>query len=253
MDDILAEVRGLVENGYKEIVLTGINIGDFEGANGERLADLVRTVDKVEGIERLRLSSIDPDEVDDNLMDAILQGRKTCRSLHIVLQAGSNVILKRMNRKYTKQIFQDTIRRLRAAAPDFTFTTDVIVGFPGETDADFEETLEIMREVKFAKVHMFPFSVRERTRAALYPNRVPQPKMQERKQKVLRESEKQAFELRNGYVGKRMKVLIESEQDCSGHTDNFLPVACLSPVQRNTIVEVECVENMPEGLLGRVV
>ncbi len=253
LEEILAEVRGLVENGYKEVVLTGINIGDFEGSQGERLADLVRAVDQIEGLERIRISSIDPDEVDDNLMDAVLNGKKTCHSFHIVLQAGSNVILKRMNRKYTKQIFLETIHKLKKAAPDFTFTTDIIVGFPGETDADFEETLEIMREVKFAKVHMFPYSRRERTRAALYPNSVPQDVINQRKQTVLRESEKRAFEMREKYVGKKVKVLIEDEKECFGHTDNFLPVFCSSPVQRNTIVEVECFKNTPEGLVGSLV
>jgi threonylcarbamoyladenosine tRNA methylthiotransferase MtaB len=253
LEEILAEVRGLVDNGYKEVVLTGINIGDFEGSQGERLADLVRAVDQIEGLERIRISSIDPDEVDDRLMDAVLNGKKTCHSFHIVLQAGSNVILKRMNRKYTKQIFLETIHKLKKAAPHFTFTTDIIVGFPGETDGDFEETLEIMREVKFAKVHMFPYSPRARTRAALYPNPVSHDVINQRKQTVLRESEKRAFEMREGYVGKRMKVLIEDEKEFFGHTDNFLPVYCSSPVKRNTIVEVECHKNTPEGLIGSIV
>ncbi len=252
MDEILEEVRGLVKNGYQEVVLTGINIGDYIGTNGEKLADLVRAVDQIEGLTRIRVSSIDPDEVDDNLMDAILSGKKTCHSFHIVLQAGSNVILKRMNRKYTKQIFLETIHRLKNAAPDFTFTTDVIVGFPGETEGDFEETLEIMREVKFAKVHMFPYSPRARTRAATYPNQVPQAVMNERRQIVLRESEKLAFELREAYVGKKMKVLIEDEKEGFGHTENFLPVVCQFPVKRNTIVEVECIKNTPEGLSGKL-
>ncbi len=250
LQEIVEEVKGLVANGYKEIVLTGINIGDFKGEQGESLADLVHAVDEVEGLKRLRLSSIDPDEVDDALMKAILEGKTTCYSLHIVLQAGSNLTLKRMNRKYTKQIFLETIRRLKKAAPDFTFTTDIIVGFPGETDADFEETLGVMRETYFAKVHMFPFSPRKRTRAALYPNQISREVIQERKQRVLRESEKLAFEMRQPYVGKKMKVLIEGES--RGHTDNFLPVICLTPVEKNTIVEVECIENRPEGLVGKV-
>src|SRR5579872_2718778 len=172
--EIVREIETLVANGYKEVVLTGINIGDFDGnpAEGEtptRLADLVRTADKIPGLERIRISSIDPDEVDEDLTDAVLNGQKTCPSLHLVLQSGSNVILKRMNRKYTRHIFLDTVERLRKAQPDFTFTTDLIVGFPGETEADFEESLEVMRAVKFAKVHMFPYSERKRTRAAQFP------------------------------------------------------------------------------------
>ena len=131
LPEIVDEIKGLVQNGYKEVVLTGINIGDFAAETGERLDGLIRIVDGIDGLERIRVSSIDPDEVDDALMDAVLSGKKTCPSFHIVLQAGSNVTLKRMNRKYTKQIFLETIAKLKKASPSFTFTTDVIVGFPG--------------------------------------------------------------------------------------------------------------------------
>ncbi len=262
--EILQEVKGLVANGYREIVLTGINIGDFDGGveKGEdpiRLADLVRAVDQVEGVERLRLSSIDPDEVDLDLQNAILHGRSTCHSLHIVLQSGSNAILKRMNRKYTKQIFLETIERLRAADPLFGFTTDVIVGFPGETEADFEDTLEVMRRVQFAKVHMFPYSKRERTRAALYPNQVAQEVIHQRKQEVLRLAEQCAFTLRESLLGQKVKVLLEGELSSnplflSGHTEHFLQV--LIPKdgwKSNDLVEVLLIENRPDGLVGRVV
>ena len=262
MNEILHEVEGLIANGYKEIVLTGINIGDFDGAKPEgekpdRLADLVRAVDKVPGIERLRVSSIDPDEVDDDLADAILNGIHTCHSMHIVLQAGSNVILKRMNRKYTRQIFLDTVERLKNASPDFTFTTDVIVGFPGETEADFLETLEVMRHVKFAKVHMFPYSDRPRTKAALMPNKVPQDIVKKRKQEVLRAAEQGAFELREQYVGRTMTVLTESLDASkpgmiSGHTENFLMVWIPSTMHSpNELIKVDLIENTPAGLIGR--
>lgn len=114
IEEIIREVKGLVESGYKEIVLTGINIGDFDG--GGTLADLVRAVDGIDGVKRLRISSIDPDEVDDDLMDAVINGKTTCHSMHIVLQAGSNVVLKRMNRKYTRQIFYETVEKLKKQA-----------------------------------------------------------------------------------------------------------------------------------------
>ena len=257
IDDVLKEVHELIANGFKEIVLTGINIGDFDGGkeeNPDRLVDLVRAVDQVEGLERLRISSIDPDEIDDELMNAVLNGKKTCHSMHVVLQSGSNVILKRMNRKYTRQIFMETVDRLRKAAPDFTFTTDVIVGFPGETEADFQETLEVMREVKFAKVHMFPYSERPRTRAALYPNKVNPATMNVRKQEVLRVAEQIAFEMRAPYVGSTMTVLTEQAGRAFGHTENFLPVWIEGAhLEANQIVMVELFENTPEGLKGRVV
>lgn len=261
MKEVLDESKKLIENGFKEIVLTGINIGDFDGNEEEprRLAELIQEVDGLPGLDRLRVSSIDPDEVDDEMLETIISGRKTCKSMHIVLQSGSNVVLKKMNRKYTRQMFMETVERLRAACPDFTFTTDVIVGFPGETEADHQETLDVLREVKFAKVHMFPYSPRPRTRAALYPNRVPSDVIQKRKQEVLRLSEEIAFELREKYVGSQMVVLTESYDDhqkemISGHTDNFLPVLIPKKGLRpNMLVKVECTENTPRGLIGRVI
>ncbi len=248
IDEVLQEIRDLVAHGYKEVVITGINVGDFEGAKGERLVDLVKLVDGIEGLHRVRVSSIDPDEVDDALASAVLDGKKTCPSMHVVLQSGSNVILKRMNRKYTRQVFLDTVRRLKKAKPDFTFTTDVIVGFPGETEADFQETLSIIEEVQFAKVHMFPYSDRERTRSNLYPNKVPAAVIDERKQQVLRAAEKVAFTLREGYVGRRMEVL--TEEQGKGHTSNFLPVL-VPNIPSNQLVMVDMMENSPSGLIGR--
>lgn len=254
IDEILREIEVLIASGYKEVVLTGINIGDFEGTN-MRLAGLVRTVDALPGLRRLRLSSIDPDEVDDELMQAILEGKWTCPSLHIVLQSGSNAILKRMNRKYTRQIFLDTVERLKNAAPDFTFTTDVIVGFPGESEADFEETLEVMRLVQFAKVHMFPYSNRERTRSALFPNQITADVIDRRKQKLLRLAEQMSFDLRKKYVGKTLEVLLEDREGdfFVGHSANFLRVLVpFAERSSNEIVDVLCTENRPEGLFGSV-
>jgi threonylcarbamoyladenosine tRNA methylthiotransferase MtaB len=180
------------------------------------------------------------------LADAVLNGERTCPSMHIVLQAGSNVILKRMNRKYTKQIFLETVEKMVKRNPEFTVTTDVIVGFPGETEGDFEETMEIIRKVKFAKVHMFPYSPRKRTRAALYPNKVPVEVIRRRKQELLQLAERTAFQLREQSVGKTKMVLLENGNE--GHTDNFLRV--LVQGKRNELVMCRLVENRPEGLVG---
>lgn len=262
LNDIIKEVHTLIAHGHKEVVLTGINVGDFDGAPqpGEaplRLVDLVRAVDRVEGLERLRISSIDPDEVDDELLLAVLEGKRTCHSMHIVLQSGSNVILKRMNRKYTKEIFLDTIDKIRKKSPDFTFTTDVIVGFPGESEHDFQDSLDVMDRVRFAKVHMFPYSRRERTRAALYPHHLPSELINERKAKMLQLAQRHAFTLRQSYVGRRLSVLFEegdNEQFLTGHTQNFLPVFVEKGEQRaNDIRDVEILSNHPEGLFGRVI
>ena len=263
VSDVVQEVTSLIANGFKEVVLTGINVGDFDGGGAQenlpvRLADLVRIVDKIPGLERLRISSIDPDEVDDDLADAVLNGSKTCPSMHIVLQSGSNVILKRMNRKYTRQVFFETVDRLRAANSDFTFTTDVIVGFPGETEIDFSDTLEVMQQVKFAKVHMFPYSDRPRTRSALMPGKISHEIIKERKQVVLRAAEQLSFELRNQFINRRMQVLTESRDayapgEIMGHTANFLPVRIQSAsLTSNQLVEVLLVANSANGLIGQL-
>lgn len=168
------------------------------------------------------------------------------------------MILKRMNRKYTREVFIDTIDRIRKESADFTLTTDVIVGFPGESELDFQDTLDMMDYVHFAKVHMFPYSPRERTRAALYPNRISPAVMNERRQEILRRAEKHAFELRNRYIGRTMKVLLENaekqEGHITGHTENFLPVFIEKTSQRaNDMLNVELLSNHPEGLFGKVI
>lgn len=260
IDSIVGEAEVLLSNGYKEIVLTGVNVGDFDGGEkgkkSHNLAALVRILDEMPGLERIRISSIDPNDVDDDLFDAIIHGKKTCQSMHLVLQSGSNSILKRMNRKYTKEIFYDTVFRLYGANADFSLTTDVIVGFPGETDRDFSETLEVVERVKFAKVHVFPYSERERTRAALYPHKVSSGRIKERKEELMRLSNKAAYEFRDRFLNRKMTVLTEVLDDgkigrVSGHTDNFLKVFLpCDKLRPNELVEVELIENVSDGFLG---
>jgi len=249
--EILGEIEKLVENGYREVVLTGINIGDFDGDQSPpaRLSDLVRLVDQIEGLDRIRISSIDPDEVDDDLMDAVINGKKTCPSMHIVMQAGSNLTLKRMRRKYTKQDFLDATSRLLKHNPDFTFTTDVIVGFPGESEGEFQETIDLAREIQFAKVHIFPYSDRPKTRSSRMPNKVSVEVINERKHRLLKVVEEGAFLLRNRFVGREFDVLLETK--ARGHTTHFLSVTTLQSGRRpNEIVRVKCIKNQKDGLVG---
>jgi threonylcarbamoyladenosine tRNA methylthiotransferase MtaB len=252
VDEILREIEGLVENGYKEVVLTGINIGDFDGGTPEnptRLSTLVRLVDKIPGIERIRISSIDPDEIDDDLLEAVIRGKKTCHSMHIVLQSGSNLTLKRMRRKYTKQEFLDAVKRLSQESSDFTFTTDIIVGFPGESEEDFEETLELVREVRFAKVHMFPYSDRPKTRASRMPHKLDAETIDLRRQKLLKLADEVAFDLRQESVGRTFDVLLENQN--MGHTNHFLPVIVSGATLRpNEIIRVVCTDNQADALIG---
>ena len=251
--DIIEEVKGLIENGYREIVLTGINIGDFDdGGSDKRLVDLVRAVDDIDGLERLRISSIDPDEVDDELIDAVINGKNTCPSMHIVLQSGSQKILDRMRRKYTLEDFYSAIRRLRKKTPEFTFTTDIIVGFPGETEDDFNESLSVINKIKFSAVHMFPYSDREKTRASRMENKVPKEIMERRRQHLMKVAKQQAFDLREAYIGLTMDVLIEGNN--KGYTENFLEVKILGPDLRNNEIKKVFIQgNNQNHLLGVII
>lgn len=254
-EKIVEEVRSLAANGYKEVVLTGINVGDYSSPdNGDTLASVMKALLPIEGIERIRLSSIDPHQVDEELIQLMGDHPKCCNSMHLVLQSGSNFVLKKMNRGYTRQQFLTVVERLLEKDPDFTFTTDVLVGFPGESEADFADTLEVMRRVCFAKIHVFPYSKRERTRAALFTEHLPERVIHERRAIVNKKAEELAFFFREKFVGRESAVLIENRETNGyflGHTANFLPVLVpLDGIKQNQMVRVKLLENRAEGLIG---
>lgn len=254
---IVDEAKRLVEAGYQEIVITGINVGDYRDSSGVRLADVVRAIDDITGLSRLRISSIDPDEVDSELLDAVLLGKHTCPSMHIVLQSGSNQVLKRMNRKYTKQQFFDTVSSLQRKNKNFTFTTDVIVGFPGESEADFLETVEVVEKVSFAKVHIFPYSDRPNTRASAFLDKVSIGEIQRRRELLSKVAETTASKVREKYVGKRVLILTEhafEKEGSVGHTDTFLEVHVPSArIPSNQLVSVSILQNGKNGLVGELI
>ncbi len=196
---IIEEVRGLARGGYQEIVLTGVNLGDY--VDGDlSLAHLVRSIDAIPEVSRLRLSSINPNEVDEALVEALASGRATCPSLHLVAQSGSTSVLRRMGRLYTKEQYLQTVEKIRSRCPDWTFTTDIIVGFPGETEEEFADTLDLIQQVRFAKVHMFPYSARPKTKAVRLPDPVSVDVIKDRKSKVQSLSESVAKDLRQSFV-----------------------------------------------------
>lgn len=259
---IVKEIKDLVANGFKEVVLTGINIGDFDGGDPSgktRLCHLVSAVDQIEGVQRIRISSIDPDEVDDELISVIKNSKHACHSMHIVLQSGSNSILKRMRRKYTRQEFFRCLDDLTNAFPKFTFTTDIIVGFPGESDQDFAETLEVVKTVGFAKVHAFPFSVRPGTRAERMDGKVDPEIIQKRRALLTKASEEVSFQKRNQYLGQTLSILIESEDPLregfhQGYSEHFILVSFpKQKTRKNEIVKVRVLSNAPDGLIGELV
>lgn len=253
---IVEEVRALARGGYQEIVLTGVNLGDY--LDGDRgLAHLVRAIDAIPEVFRLRLSSINPNEVDEALVEALVSGRATCPSLHLVAQSGSTSVLKRMGRLYTKEQYLQTVQKIRFRCPDWTFSTDIIVGFPGETEEEFADTLDLIQQARFAKVHMFPYSARPKTKAARLPDHVSIEVIKERKNKVQSLSESVAKELRQSFVGRTMVALTERGEEGEyrfAQTLNGLPIllpkACCMP---NQLVHVRLDSNESCALIGSII
>ncbi|WP_348663804.1 tRNA (N(6)-L-threonylcarbamoyladenosine(37)-C(2))-methylthiotransferase MtaB [Chlamydia vaughanii] len=249
--EILEEISGLISQGYREVVIAGINVGDYH--DGEHsLADLIRKVDDIEGIERIRISSIDPEDVQEDLREVLISGKHTCHSSHLVLQSGSNAILKRMNRKYSRSDFLNCVDALRSLNPKYTFTTDVIVGFPGETDQDFEDTLKVIEDVGFVKVHIFPFSPRERTKAYTFSSRLPQSVISERKKHLADVAKEVSRREMAKHLGETLSILVEriDQGYAYGHSTYFDMVSFPADddVAVNTLVNVR-MDSVEEDIL----
>jgi len=235
MREIMTEARRLVENGYRELVLTGVHLGDY--ADGERtLADLVRALDGIDGLLRLRVSSIDPNDVTTELLDAIASGRTACPHLHVSLQSGSNTVLERMNRGTTHEAFLEMIDNASATIPDLVVSTDLVVGFPGETDKEFADSLDVIEAVGFSKVHVFPFSPRPGTAAAERSDVVEHAVVKERLARVGEVAEAAARRCRARFVGRRVEILIEGETKDGGFVHGFTPNYLKTLVERNGAV-----------------
>lgn len=228
-DKVIEEAKYLINQGYSEIVLTGIHVGGYgHDLKDTSFSDLVKSLIELEGIKSLRISSIEESEIDDALIDMVIHSSVLAKHLHIPLQSGSIAVLKRMNRKYTPEQFLNTLKILRTALPDIALTTDVIVGFPGESEEEFNETVEFIKKCDFNMLHVFPFSAREGTWAYLMKNQI-DPKIKKQRVQVLLDLSKELWnKYVNKFVGKEIEVLIEKndyENNCSyGHTNNYIDV-----------------------------
>lgn len=229
IEDVLAEVRALAGFGYREIVLTGIRLGAYRSAErpNHGLADLVRAVAAVDGVKRVRLSSVEPWEVDDSLL-AAMRSSKVCRHLHIPLQSGDDDVLARMNRPYTAADYRRIVRRVRDRIPGIAITTDVIVGFPGETENAFANTRGLIEELGFSRLHVFRYSPRKGTAAASMDGRI-SPEVKRRRAANLIELGKKAMRrFAESMVGQTLDVLVERRAARSnrlvGFTDNYIEV-----------------------------
>ena len=233
---VLREVQHLANNGYKEIVLTGIDTGGYE-SNGKNLTDLIHEMSKINGIERIRQSSIEITQINEKFINELKNNNKICDHIHIPLQSGSDSILKLMNRKYDLKYFFDKIDMIRSVRPDISITTDVIVGFPGETEEMFLETMETCKKINFSKIHAFPYSERKGTKASMMDGKVPESVKHERVKKLLELSEKLERSYYDKFKGKNKDVLIEevNEFGSKGHTSNYLMVHTDEKLQKGEI------------------
>ena len=233
---VLREVQHLANNGYKEIVLTGIDTGGYE-SNGKDLTDLIHEMSKINGIERIRQSSIEITQINEKFINELKNNNKICDHIHIPLQSGSDSILKLMNRKYDLKYFFDKIDMIRSVRPDISITTDVIVGFPGETEEMFLETMETCKKINFSKIHAFPYSERKGTKASMMDGKVPEIVKHERVKKLLELSDSLEKSYYDKFKGKNKDVLIEevNESGSKGHTSNYLMVHTDEKLQKGEI------------------
>lgn len=233
---VLREVQHLANNGYKEIVLTGIDTGGYE-SNGKDLTDLICEMSKINGIERIRQSSIEITQINEKFINELKNNKKICDHIHIPLQSGSDSILKLMNRKYDLKYFFDKIDMIRSVRPDISITTDVIVGFPGETEEMFLETMETCKKINFSKIHAFPYSERKGTKASMMDGKVPESVKHERVKKLLELSDSLEKSYYDKFKGKKLDVLIEevNEFGSKGHTSNYLMVHTNEKLQKGEI------------------
>lgn len=226
-EQVVREVERLVKEGFKEIILTGIHVLAYGKDLGNTdLIQLLQKVHEVEGIERIRMSSIEPVVVTEAFIEALSHLPKVCHHFHLSLQSGSDTVLKRMNRKYDTKAYAKSIVALRKLWPDVAITTDIIVGFPGETEEEFAETLAFVEEVKLSQIHIFPYSAREGTPAARMKDQIA-PEVKERREKALAKVEKslrQSF--MSQFVGQEVEVLFEKHHEghVAGYTSNYLRV-----------------------------
>lgn len=239
-DKVISEINALVKNGYQEVVLTGIHTGNYGVDLDTNFATLLKDLVKIEGLKRLRISSIEITELTDEVLEVLKTSPIIVDHLHIPLQAGSDEILKAMNRKYDLSYFFEKIKKIREIRPNISITTDVIVGFPGETTELFEQTIKTCRDLEFAKIHVFPYSERQGTKAMELPNHIESNEKKRRARELLLVSKELEITYANKFLNKQVEVLIEEDKDgySYGHTSNYLHVKINKKLKHNTFVTV---------------
>ena len=242
-ENIIKEVEEVVKNGIQEIVITGIHIASYglEYEENYKLIDLLEELNKIEGLKRIRLGSLEPSLITEEFTNRLSKLNKICNHFHLSLQSGCDETLKRMNRKYTIKEFREVAERLRSYFKDANLTTDIIVGFPGETNEEFEKTYEFLKEIKFYKMHVFKYSPREGTVASKMSNQIDGNIKEERSQKLIELSDKNQDEYNKKYFSEPQEVLFEEQKDgiWTGYTTNYVKVSYKSDENlENKIVKI---------------
>jgi len=251
VDQVVAEVRQKIDDGYKEVVLTGTKIGSYN-YGGVNLRGLIERILVETGVTRLRLSSLQPQEISPELIELWRDGR-LCRHFHLSLQSGSDGVLNRMRRRYSISDYQGAVSLIRTLVPEVALTTDIIVGFPGETEAEFKESYDFCRQMQFARIHVFPYSPRQETEAAHMPHKVSDRVKKERSQKMLALANESVQNFSQRFLGKTMTVLWEKRSNglWSGHTDNYIKVYTKSSEDlTNKLLPVKLEEVRDDGVWG---
>ena len=229
LEDVRRECQALAGNGYQEIVLTGVHAGNYglEFQDSERpaagLADLIGAIHDIDGIKRIRFSSIEPMNLSRDLVARLSDFDKVCSHFHLPMQSGDDQVLRSMRRRYTVARYRDIVGNLRERFADLEVTTDIIVGFPGETQGQFDNTLRVVEELEFLKVHVFPYSVRPGTLAAGFADRLPEPVIIERARELTALAGKTGLARRRSYVGRNVNILVEGKEDKQGFHGGFTP------------------------------
>ena len=259
---IISEITQIAKKEIKEVVITGIHIASYgkdfsfnkdSKLENYRLIDLLEEINKIEGIERIRLGSIEPLLITEEFVERLKKLEKICHHFHLSLQSGCDETLKRMNRRYTTEEFINIVKILRNTYKDVNLTTDVIVGFPGETEEEFNKTYEFLKNIKFYKMHIFKYSPRKGTKASVMENQIPGNIKEERSKKLIELSNKNEIEYNSKYIGKEVEVLFEEEKTgiYKGHTQNYIMVYCHSKEKlENKIKKVKCTKIEEDHILA---
>lgn len=254
------EIINLVNDGVKEVMLLGQNVNSFRDADGNNFAALIRALDEVEGLERIRFMTSHPKDLSDELIACFGDCKKLCHNIHLPVQSGSDEVLRRMNRHYNRQRYMEIVEKLRATCPDLSISTDIIVGFPGETEEDFLDTLSLVREVEYDSAFTFIYSPRVGTPAAKYDNQIPENIKHERFDRLVEEVNRCSAKKNSEYLGRIVDVMVDgpSKNDAgawSGRTDTFKLVNFTSeePLTEGQMVSVRITETKTFSLDGEKV